>query len=267
MTTARLVKGCRLKYICVRQNESQVPDGYVKVVGHQNLSKYSDIQGVILSTPAETHYQIAKDLLRQSYHLLIEKPMTTDYQQAVRLARWQHKKGLQILVGHTYVYHPSFIKAKSVVKKIGKISRVDFEGLNKDPMERGLSCLWEWGPHGVALACDVIGKPPIAVTAWQKNDQKILMKLRFKNKTEARLMMGWSFPEKKRKITVKGNGGSIVIDLMAGGKPTPLAMELKEFVKMIVNNKPPRTDINQGLLTVKVLSAAELSLNQGEQLI
>ena len=43
---------------------------------------------------------------------------------------------------------------------------------------------------------------------------------------------------------------------------TPLEKELKEFVTAIAHKYPPRTDINQGLLTVRVLSAAELSLRR-----
>ena len=176
---AEKVNDCRLKYICVHKSADLVPSGYVKVVGHKNLNKYSDIQGVIIATPAKTHYQIAKDLLMQNYHLLIEKPLTTDYQQAAKLAQLQQKKKVQVLMGHTYLYHPTYKRARTQIERIGVIKQIEFVGYNARKLKKGLSCLWEWGPHGVILVRDLMGKNPTAVTAWMQEREKVLLSLRF----------------------------------------------------------------------------------------
>ncbi len=257
--TAPLVRNCRLKYVCVRKDEDLVPNGFLKIVGYQNLSKYPDVQGIIIATPAKTHYQIAKYLLKKNYHLLIEKPLTTDYQQAVELAQLQQKKKVLVLVGHTYLYHPTYRRAKTQIKKIGVIKQVEFVGYNVRKLKNGLSCLWEWGPHGVSLTSDLVGKNPAAVTAWKQEREKVLLSLRFRGKQEAKLAMEWSNPDEQRRIILRGTKGSMIIDLMEKWQITPLEIELNDFVEAISHKRTPMADMRQGLLTVKVLRAAELS--------
>lgn len=262
LTAAQLIKGCQIKYICVRSAKTAVPENYIKVVGHQQLGQFRDIDGVIIVTPAKTHFQIAKDLLSKGFNLLIEKPLTTDYEQAKILVALKQLKQVQVMVGHIYAYHPNFIKAKSLVKQMGTIERIDFDGWNQDEMPRGLSCLWEWGVHGVALAYDLLDKLPTVTNVRLENNQKIKLVLEFEGKTKAYLVMGWSYPERRRQLTIKGSKKSVVIDLGQEVRPSLLIRELKEFVRVINQRSYPKTDIRQGLVTVKVLSDAESLLNQ-----
>ncbi len=65
------------------------------------------VQAASIATPASTHYRVARSLLRQGLHVLLEKPMTLTLKDAdalTRLAR-QHRVLLQPGLQERYVLH------------------------------------------------------------------------------------------------------------------------------------------------------------------
>src|SRR5271170_4108489 len=51
-------------------------------------------------TPTTTHFDLAKQLLTQGKHVLVEKPMTDNSAQAAELCELAQKKNLVLQVGH-----------------------------------------------------------------------------------------------------------------------------------------------------------------------
>ena len=50
----------------------------INVPAFNNYKKLlGNVDGVIIATPTETHYQIAKDFLKSRTHILLEKPITS----------------------------------------------------------------------------------------------------------------------------------------------------------------------------------------------
>ncbi|HSH14490.1 MAG TPA: Gfo/Idh/MocA family oxidoreductase, partial [Verrucomicrobiae bacterium] len=72
----------------------------------EEAAAVSDALSIV--TPTVTHYQLARELLRQGRHLLIEKPMTDNAAQATELVQLaaQHRCVLQ--VGHVERFNPIF---------------------------------------------------------------------------------------------------------------------------------------------------------------
>ena len=56
------------------------------------------LDAVVVSTPPKTHFQIAKDCLQHDLHVLAEKPLTLDSQQAQELIELADSKGLTLMV-------------------------------------------------------------------------------------------------------------------------------------------------------------------------
>jgi len=59
-------------------------------------------------TPTTTHFDIAKQLLAQGKHVLVEKPMTDSSEQAAELCEIAHKKNCVLQVGHVERFNPVF---------------------------------------------------------------------------------------------------------------------------------------------------------------
>lgn len=235
------------------------------------VEENADVDAVIVATPGATHAKVALPFIEAGLPTYIEKPMTTSLKDALRLK----KADGNIFVGHIHLYNPAYLKAKELVKKIGRIKQLYFEGMAPGPIRDDMSVWWDWGPHGVSLALNLLGTMPIDVQAWGNNDVA-QVRLGFPKKIEVFCATTWLSPEKRMKLTVIGARGSVVFDdraekkvaLYRGdkvtrpryGKQAPLKLELEAFIKSIKTKKQPVTDINNGLAVVKVLATADKSL-------
>ena len=85
------------------------------------------LDAVIISTPPKTHYSIAKDCLTQNLHVLVEKPMTLDSQDAMELNELANAKKLTLMVGHIFEYNSAVIEMKNYIDsmELGDIYYID----------------------------------------------------------------------------------------------------------------------------------------------
>lgn len=94
-------------------------------------NKYEDflqrINAVYIASPHDTHYLYAKRALLAGKHVLCEKPMVLQEQQACELFRIARENGLILLEAMKTAYCPGFQRLISCAKsgKIGKIVHVD----------------------------------------------------------------------------------------------------------------------------------------------
>jgi predicted dehydrogenase len=75
------------------------------------------LNGVIITTPTETHYKIAKIFLENGTHVFIEKPITSKPAEANKLIEIANKKGLILQVGHLERFNPAYTRAIPFIKK------------------------------------------------------------------------------------------------------------------------------------------------------
>lgn len=73
--------------------------------------------GVVIATPTETHYQIAKDFLEAGTHVFIEKPITSSQKEAMELIELSKTKQLILQIGFLERFNPAFLKSLSLIKK------------------------------------------------------------------------------------------------------------------------------------------------------
>ena len=65
-------------------------------------------------TPTVTHFELAKKLLEAGRHVLVEKPMTDNTDQAADLVRMAQERGLILQVGHVERFNPVLKYLESV---------------------------------------------------------------------------------------------------------------------------------------------------------
>lgn len=286
LNTANTIKGCLIKYVCSQtlQTLDSLPDSYTKVSSPNDLLKYSDIDGIIIATPAVTHFSIAKQFLSYGFNLLIEKPLTVNYKEALQLYKiWQTKKP-KILVAHTFLYNPAFHKFKEIFENINNIKYISFEGF-KSPIRKDIPVIWDWGPHPISILLSLIKHPLSQLKAYGNYDT-VSAHLTFTNGIEAKINISWFGAEKIRKLVAEGKKGKIELDdtntnnqkvtLYSDNQKIehphynlglPLKIEFNEFVQALQNKKKITSDINLGINVVKILSAIEKSVNNKGLLI
>ncbi len=68
--------------------------------------------GIVIATPTKSHYQIAKNVLKNNKHVFIEKPITSNIEEANDLINIADHNKLFIQVGHIERFNPAFILLK-----------------------------------------------------------------------------------------------------------------------------------------------------------
>jgi len=84
-------------------------DDYKKMV--------ESVDSVMISTPTKSHYEIGKYFLEKKKNLLIEKPITSNLEQADELINIAKKNKLIIAVGHMERFNPVVEYVNKLVKK------------------------------------------------------------------------------------------------------------------------------------------------------
>ena len=71
------------------------------------------LDAIVVATPAETHYPIIKAALQQGIHVLAEKPLTLTVAEARELCTLAEASQVQLVVDHTYLFHPAVLRDRS----------------------------------------------------------------------------------------------------------------------------------------------------------
>src|SRR5215467_13155828 len=74
-----------------------------------------EIDAVAVITPVWTHFELAKKALENGKHVFVEKPFTSDSAQAEELIQLAEKKGLCIMVDHTFLFTGAVKKIRQLI--------------------------------------------------------------------------------------------------------------------------------------------------------
>ena len=83
--------------------------------GHHKILEMLD--AVSLAVPTEMHFEVAKDILSEGIHLLIEKPITYELDPADTIINMAREKGLIFQVGLVERFNPAVVKMESLLDR------------------------------------------------------------------------------------------------------------------------------------------------------
>jgi UDP-2-acetamido-3-amino-2,3-dideoxy-glucuronate N-acetyltransferase len=288
---------CDLNDKILKERKKEYPNLEV-TTNFSEILKDREIKGVVISTPAVTHYQLAKKVLEANKDVFIEKPLALNIKEGKELVNLARKKKHIIMVGHLLIYHPAIIKIKELIKKgdLGKIRYIWSNRLNFGKLRREESVLWSFAPHDISIIINILGMPrkvtAIGRSYLQKNIPDTTLSIfDFKGDKSSHIFVSWLNPFKEQKLSVIGDKAMAVFDgvknelvvyphrvkwgkdkipeaIRAEGKKInfpekePLLEEAKEFLKSIKERKNPITDGKEGLHVLKILEICQKSLNQ-----
>ncbi|UII81374.1 Gfo/Idh/MocA family protein [Flagellimonas sp. CMM7] len=91
------------------------------------LPENERIQVCSVLTPNFLHFPMAKKLLDNGFHVICEKPMTMDYEEAKTLQEAHKNSGKVFALTHTYTGYPMVRQMREMIKngELGKIHKVD----------------------------------------------------------------------------------------------------------------------------------------------
>jgi predicted dehydrogenase len=156
-------------------------------------------------TPTTTHFDIARQLLAQGKHILIEKPMTDSSAQAAELVQIAQQKNCVLQVGHVERFNPVFKYLESIATEPRFIechrlspfpARSTDIGVILDLMIHDLDVVLAFVKSPVT-SIDAVGIPVLS-----KSEDIANARLRFANGCVANFTVSRVSSERMRKIRV-----------------------------------------------------------------
>lgn len=195
-----------------------------KVQYFQNIENFIDsehrIEAAVVSTPTNTHYEITKKLLSNNIHVLVEKPLALNSDEAEELINLARERGLVLLVDHTFLYNEAINFAINMIQngEIGKLLHINFERTNLGPIRNDVSCLWDLTAHDISILNAITNLEPNQIKASSFNTNKsevfdmVNISLNYENNLFVTMFSSWLHPEKNRKIKIVGDEKMIIFD-------------------------------------------------------
>ena len=247
------------------------------------------VTGVVVATPAQTHYAIAMQALQAGRDVLVEKPMTLSVIEAEQLVAFAAKQERLLMVGHLLLHRPAIRKLCEIIKsgRIGNVYKVEMRRRKLGKVRAHENVIWSFGPHDVAVLLAMIDREVTRVWAvgsaflQQKVEDEASMHLSFGDSVKAELHFSWLWPIDERKCIVVGSEGMITYNEITdsimiydkrvnadltvhSGESERITLEAADaletqdqhFLDCIASRQAPRTDGQQGVDVVRCLTGA-----------
>jgi UDP-2-acetamido-3-amino-2,3-dideoxy-glucuronate N-acetyltransferase len=261
----------------------------------------SDVQAIVLATPAALHYVGARAALRAGKDVFVEKPLALRYDEGCELLELSDSLDRVLMVGHILQYHPAIARLQELVasEELGRLWYIYSNRLNLGRVRREENILWSFAPHDISVIHHLAGGEPETVSAIGSSHLQsgiadtTVTNLRFANGLGAHIFVSWLHPYKEQRLVVVGERKMAVFD---DTRPTgklrlhdkgfrfldgvlvprneaetvveiadtePLHVECEHFLARVADRTTPLTDGVSALSVLRVLEASQRSMDQG----
>ena len=186
-----------------------------------------DIDGVVIATPAATHFTLAKQVLEAGKHVFVEKPLATTVAEVDELARRAAHRDLVVMTGHTFIYNSAVRYVKKLIDsgEIGELRYLYSQRLNLGRIRSDIDALWNFAPHDISIiqywlrdvAPVSIGRQGMAYMQ-EGIDDVVFLTLEYPGKIIANIHVSWLDPQKVRKMIIVGSRKMVVYDDISENK-------------------------------------------------
>jgi len=119
-----------LKLVCdknetVLSNLKNQYDGIETCLALTDVLSRDYLDGVVISTPAETHFNMVREVLLAGKHVYVEKPLVLRVEEGEELIQLARESNKVLMVGHLLQYHPVFVRLKELASS-GELGRINY---------------------------------------------------------------------------------------------------------------------------------------------
>lgn len=169
----RAVPGLRLTAILQRTGDSAVqmyPDARI-VRTIDELLSIDSLQLIVISTPNQSHFPLAKQSLQAARHVVVDKPFTTTVPEALELFRLAKQRNRILTVYHNRRFDADFqaLRKFAAIGELGRLIRFEntydrYRPTSKPNAWRekpgpGSGVLFDLAPHLLDQAFMLLGEP------------------------------------------------------------------------------------------------------------
>lgn len=194
---------------------------------YDQVLKDPEVDGVIIATPAVSHFKLTMQALHARKHAFVEKPLATKASEVDDLARCAAEHKLVVMAGHTFIYNSAVRYVKTLIDagELGEVRYIYSQRLNLGRIRGDIDALWNFAPHDISIIQYWLNNPePLSVfrqgMAYMQDgiDDVVFLSLEYPGKIIANIHVSWLDPQKVRKMIVVGSRKMVVYDDIADSK-------------------------------------------------
>ena len=230
-----------------------------------------NVDAVSIAVPTPLHFEVAKDVLLRSKHLLLEKPISETLSQAEKLIKIAKGKDIVFQIGHIERFNPAIIASLPLIRNPLFIESHRLSPFNKRGVE--IPVIYDLMVHDIDIVISSVRSKikrieAVGVPVLSKEFDIANARIEFENGTIANLTTSRVSKEKMRKIRFFQTDSYISINYLdhsveyykrvfKNGKPyierdelavpigEPLKLEIESFLSSIRNRTPPKVSADE----------------------
>jgi predicted dehydrogenase len=229
------------------------------------LYNSSEVDAVVIATPGDTQFDLALAARRAGKHVLVEKPITSNSDQASRLIDEAQARTLVLMVGHTFVYTGAVQKMRELSEtgELGEVYYYDSVRINLGLFQKDVNVLWDLAVHDLAIMDYVLPQRPLSVSCTGlahlagRPENIAYMTMFFEGSLIAHVHVNWLSPVKVRRTLLGGSRRMVMFDDLEGSE------KIKVYDRGISVNPSPE-NVYQMLIGYRTgdMSAPQLAVTE-----
>lgn len=229
---------------------------------------------VIIATPTRTHYALVKRALEAGKHVLVEKPLSLDVNEADALADLAEKLGRILAVGHVFLFNKGVLEIRNLIKsgELGPIDYIFSTRTNLGPFRTDCNALWDLASHDLSILNFWLDSKPVSVTARGQSflnppiEDVVIANYSYPNNVLACVHASWLNPSKVREITVVGQKKMAIFDDMNVDAPVRVfskSVDIQQSKSQYIDSFGAfRMNVRQGSVVIPHVTGGEPVANQ-----
>ena len=205
-----------------------------------SLIASSDVDAVVIATPLATHQSLATDAIGRGKHVLVEKPLAPSRKAAEALAELADKRGVCLMVDHTFVYTGAVRKIRSLINAgdLGQLLYLDSVRVNLGLFQQDSNVIWDLAVHDLSVMDHLIDARPVSVSAdgaavaGYDHENIAYITVHFDNGFLAHFHVNWLAPVKIRHMMLGGSQRMLLFNDM---EPSEKVLVYDKGVDLNVN--------------------------------
>ena len=179
-----------------------------------------EIDAIVIATPVSTHHELSLAALQAGKHVLVEKPLAANSEQALELIAEAAQRKLVLMVDHTFVYTGAVRKIRELITKqeLGEIYYYDAVRVNLGLFQHDVNVIWDLAIHDLSIMDYVLPSRAVAVSATGisnipgQPENVAYITLFFACPQIAHVHVNWLTPVKVRHTLIGGSERMILYD-------------------------------------------------------
>ncbi len=233
--------------------------------------------GVVVAVPPSRMLVSILPVLDVGIPVFAEKPLGVSVKEARLISERAIRRNVPLMVNFIHLFSIGYHRLRQELPSIGDLRHVMAQGGNQGPDRDYMSALWDYAPHDLAFALDLLGREPTSLNAGvirgDEKDHVIGVELGFSDERSATLEFGNRMREKVRRLichgtdrylqlddypstTLSNSGEHLTLDVVT----TPLETALQEFASVTAGAKDIRDTASLAVCVNECIEEIERSL-------